>query len=72
MKKYTSTSGKQSGVIEYQIGKDYILIRFINDNLYKYTHESAGYNTVELMKNMARAKFGLNTFISRNKPEFVR
>ncbi|MBP9119311.1 MAG: hypothetical protein KBF59_00450 [Ignavibacterium sp.] len=69
MTRYISTSGKQSGVIEYELGDEYIMVRFVNNKLYRYTYNTAGSNTVEKMKNLAKASLGLNTFISRFKPK---
>ena len=50
-------------------GDEYIMVRFVNNKLYRYTYNTAGSNTVEKMKNLAKASLGLNTFISRFKPK---
>ena len=70
MKPYKSKSGKHSGVVSYQEGKDYIIVRVESGELYKYTNASAGVSAIETMKKLAAANHGLSTFISRKQPPY--
>jgi hypothetical protein len=68
MKRYKDRSGK-SGVFLYEIGKDYILVRFTgSDAVYKYSYKRPGKKHVEMMKKLAEKGEGLSTYIS----QFVR
>jgi hypothetical protein len=55
-----------SGVSEYQIGSDWIIVRFKDGDAYKYTYGSAGVSNIEDMKKLARMGSGLNEFINKN------
>ncbi|KAF0208234.1 MAG: hypothetical protein FD171_1070 [Actinobacteria bacterium] len=57
---------KDSGVAEYEIGEDYINIRFDDGSVYTYTYASAGATDIERMKELASAGNGLNAFIMTN------
>lgn len=70
MVSYKSTSGKQSGVIGYEIGDTYITVMFRQGAKYRYSYRSAGSGNVETMKRLALASRGLSTFITQNKPGF--
>ena len=63
MQLYQNLSG-DSGIANYEIGADYIKVRFRNGPLYVYTYQSAGRNIIEQMKMLAKAGQGLGTFIS--------
>lgn len=53
------------GVKAYEAGEDYIIISFHNGSYdYKYTYESAGKVTIEVMKKLAAEGKGLAAFIS--------
>ena len=66
MKKYLNISGK-SGVLSYEIGKDYIAILFIGEpSTYVYSHAVTGRRHVEKMKRLAEAGSGLSTYISQH------
>jgi len=53
------------GVKAYEIGDDYISISFHNGSYnYKFTYESAGKGTVEVMKLLAREGRGLGAYLS--------
>lgn len=69
MTHYHSTSGKASGVTAYEIGQDYILVRF-ERAVYKYSYASCGNAVVEEMKILACASEGLSTYISRHDPGY--
>ena len=70
MQPYKSKSGKSSGVIAYQTGKDYIIVLFESGEHYKYNYASAGKTIIEKMKKLAEANNGLSTFISREDPPY--
>jgi len=63
MEPYKNLSGN-SGVAAYEIGADFIGVRFRNGPWYLYTYASAGRNNIEKMKVLAEAGQGLSTFIS--------
>ena len=70
MEHYSSRSGKASGVTAYELGDDFIRVQFRGNKVYKYSHNSAGEDTVNTMKRLANNQGGLSTFISQNKPGF--
>ena len=57
--------GKGRRVRAYRAGKDSIRVKFTNGDIYLYTYGSAGEYNVEMMKLLARAGIGLNSFIKR-------
>jgi hypothetical protein len=67
---YKSKSEKDSGVIAYEIGSDYIKAQFVNGNTYKYTYSSAGLEAIEEMKKLATVSEGLGTYINILKPPY--
>ena len=69
MKTYTSTSGKKPGDLAYEIGNDYIIVRFPEGD-YKYSYKSCGEAATEEMKELALASCGLSTYIAKNQPDF--
>jgi hypothetical protein len=58
--------GGDSGVIAYELGEDFIIVRFRKGGTYKYTYSSAGSNNIERMKGFAISGKGLNTFIDKH------
>ncbi len=70
MTPYKSNSGKPSGVTAFRIGKDYIVVQFNHDVVYRYSNLSAGEEIVERMKTLAVKGSGLSTFISREQPGY--
>jgi hypothetical protein len=69
MQRYLNLSGKSS-VTHYEIGTDYILVKFRGDDPpYRYSHAGAGKRHVERMKALAVAGRGLCTYISQNVHE---
>jgi len=64
MKNYKNASGT-SGISAYEIGPDWIKVRFIGDAVYTYSCSRAGKLHVERMKNLAYQGKGLATYISR-------
>ena len=64
MERYSNRS-KQSGVTGYTLGKDFIIIRFADGEVYTYTYKMPGRRHVENMKKLARAGKGLATYINK-------
>lgn len=64
MEHYRNFSGK-SGVIAYEIGGDFIKVQFKDGHVYLYNYASTGGQNVEMMKSLAIAGSGLNSFIGR-------
>ncbi len=65
MQKYQNV-GTKSSVEEFEIGKDYVLIKYYKTpKLYKYSYASAGKEKVEKMKELALSGQGLNGYINR-------
>ena len=69
MTPYSSVSGKESGVTAYEIGGDFIIVRFYSVD-YKYSYSSCGQSATEIMKKLALASNGLSTYISQNDPDY--
>ena len=67
MTPYRSRSGKTSGVTAYEIGDDYIKVRFTNFKTYKYPASLNGQSTIDRMKSLALSSSGLSTFIAQHK-----
>lgn len=63
MERYKNLSGI-SGVFEYGIEQDAIVVRFTDGSQYKYNYASAGESNIEHMKILAIKGLGLNSFIN--------
>lgn len=68
--------GKESGVIAFAIGKDYIICKFKGPTkdkekkeIYLYNYKITGKEHVENMKDKARAQKDLNSYINSNRHE---
>jgi hypothetical protein len=65
MKRYNN-SGGNSGVSSYEIGSDFIAVKFsATPRVYRYSYASAGRTHVENMKKLAVGGSGLNSYINR-------
>ena len=64
MERYRNLSGT-SGVSAYEIGADYIRVRFSTGAVYRYSYRKAGSGHIEQMKDLARRGSGLNSYITR-------
>lgn len=65
MERYRN-SGGDSGVSAYEIGNDYITVKFsATIRTYTYSYRKAGITHVENMKKLAQSGNGLNTYINR-------
>lgn len=65
MERYRDIDG-DSGVAEYELGTDYIRVKFKDGSVYLYTYASAGSSYIEEMKRLAVIGDGLNAFINKN------
>lgn len=63
MEIYRNIDG-DSGVSQYEIGDDYIRVKFSTGAQYIYTYSSAGMTNIEHMKKLAKSGDGLNAFIN--------
>lgn len=65
MERYRN-SGGGSGVSAYEIGSDYILVKFSGTaRTYRYSYRKAGQNHVENLKRLAQRGSGLNSYINK-------
>lgn len=65
MERYRN-SGGDSGVSSFEIGTDYITVKFSGSfRSYRYSYRKAGKNHVETMKRLAQSGSGLNSYINR-------
>ena len=64
MERYRNRGG-DSGIVAYEIGLDFITVKFSDRSVYLYTYQSAGRANIERMKRLAIAGEGLNSFINR-------
>ena len=64
MKLYKGTSG-DTGVTAYQTGSSYILVKFKDGQVYKYTYKQPGRTHVNAMKVLAATGKGLTTYINQ-------
>ncbi|MFN8714668.1 MAG: hypothetical protein ACK5Z2_17605 [Bacteroidota bacterium] len=64
MEKYRNSRGN-SGVSAYEIGADYIRVKFSGNWItYTYSYNKAGKSHVENMKRLAQSGSGLNSYIN--------
>lgn len=66
MERYRN-SGGDSGVSTYEIGSDYIIVKFSGTaKTYRYSYGGGtGQKHLENMKRLARSRSGLNSYINR-------
>ena len=72
MKRYNTTSGRESNIVSYDVGNDYIIIEYSDSKKFKYSHNSAGAMAVETMKVLAKNQNGLTTYITEKNPGFEK
>lgn len=66
MERYRN-SGGDSGVSAYEIGSDYIIVKFSGTaRTYRYSYRKAGQNNVENLKRLAQNGSGLNSYINNH------
>jgi len=63
MERYANRSGG-SGISAYEIGSNYIKVRFSSGSIYQYSYRKAGQSHVENMKRLASSGSGLNSYIN--------
>jgi hypothetical protein len=67
MERYMNRGG-DSGVSEYEIGTDFIKIKFKTSSpIYVYSNMRTGQQHVEAMKQLAVSGHGLQAYINRHK-----
>ncbi len=72
MFRYRNVDG-DSGVVGYEIGSDFIRVKFPGGTIYSYTSASAGAENIERMKQLACSGDGLNAFINMHvRKRFAR
>ena len=54
-----------SGVSDYEIGNDFIIVQFTKGDTYLYNYSVTGSNHVQHMVSLARTENGLNGYINR-------
>ena len=65
MPHYGDKSG-DSGVASYEVGPDFIIVRFKEGHGYLYNDAAPGRRRVESMKRLAARGQGLSTYISKH------
>ncbi len=65
MERYKNLSGK-SGVSAFEIGNDYIKVKFKDGLGYVYNKSVTGFQNISTMKVLALNGLGLNTFINKS------
>jgi hypothetical protein len=65
MQRYRNLSG-HSGVVAYEIGDDFVRVRFNSGTVYLYTMESVGAQHLDALKQRAGRGQGLGTYISQH------
>ncbi len=65
--------GRDSNIIAYENGADYIIIQFATGywKTYNYTYASAGKSIILQMQCLANNGQGLNSYIITNKPQYA-
>lgn len=65
MQRYRNRNGS-SGVVAYELGEEFIDVKFVDGDIYHYTTRRPGPREVLHMKELALRGEGLSTFISRH------
>jgi hypothetical protein len=65
MQRYRN-QGRTSGVVAYELGEDFIDVKFVDGAVYRYTARRPGPRDLARMKELAQRGEGLSTFISRH------
>ncbi|HEY9547260.1 MAG TPA: hypothetical protein VIR56_14720 [Solimonas sp.] len=68
MRPYRNLSGN-SGVVAYEVGADFIKLRFTRGDTYRYDYRRPGHRDVERMKRLAAAGTGLSTYVAQTVRE---
>jgi len=71
MTKYSSTSGREKGVISYKIEKESVTLNYNSRNggisSIVYSYEVSGIDHVENIKKFALSSQNLNSYINKNR-----
>ena len=59
-----------SNIESFEIGNDYIKVKFFHGMTYVYTYASASSHHIEEMKRLANQHDGLNAYINEHKPGY--
>lgn len=65
MERYRDIGGN-SGISAYEVGDDFIIVRFTKGSMYLYNYSITGSNHVNKMIELARMGNGLNGYINLN------
>lgn len=65
MKRYRDING-DSGISAYEYGDDWIQVQFKNGGIYEYQTSVLGSSHLSIMKQLADAGDGLNSYINTN------
>lgn len=65
MERYSDID-RDSGVVKYEAGSDFIRVQFSDGSQYLYTYSSAGRHHIERMKQLAQRGDGLNAYINKH------
>lgn len=65
MQRYSDID-RDSGVVAYENGSDFIRVQFSDGSIYLYSYRSAGSGKIEKMKSLADRGDGLNAYINHN------
>lgn len=65
MKKY-----KKTGIDEYEIGEDFIKLKWRNGNYNTFNYESIGEEHIEKMKELAQEGNGLNKYYNNEVKKY--
>lgn len=64
MKPYRNKS-KNSGIVAFEAGRDFLLLKFKDGEVYRYDWKKPGKAMVEKMKRLAESGAGLATYINK-------
>lgn len=64
MRIYKGSVG-HTGVAAYETGSDFIIVKFLDGSVYKYTYTQPGRMHVDAMKKLAPTGKGLTTYINQ-------
>ena len=58
--------GRDTGILSYESGRNWIKILYKGGDEYLYTYNSTGQDHIEIMKDLAEKGIGLSTYVSQN------
>jgi hypothetical protein len=63
-------TGKRTGIVGYDYDDYSIQVYFRDGSVYKYTSNSCGAQHLSNMKRLADGNSGLNTYLTKHKPQY--